>query len=384
MTTSSAKPTRIAILGAGGFVGARLIKLAEATGAFDPIPVLRSYRGLSRLGTAVPRSLVVDTSNLEALTGAFRGADVVVNLTMGDELRVLEDTQLVYKASFQAGARQLIHMSSATVFGRVLDASINDDSPPDENSWMLYARGKAQSETWLRGQQSRKEIQVVTLRPGLIWGPGSNWSEMVADQLIHGTAVLSNNGTGIANLIFVDNLVRIILGVASKLTGPAGFYNVADQETVTWSEYYRGLATRLGYPAESVRLWPDGKLRLKVSHAVEWALQNGTLSQLAKKVWKQWLGSEAKAVIKDKLVGAPSPPSGQRSAEGPPRLSRAHWVLQNTVHKLPITKIQRDYGPIRLVPFSEALDVTAAALDFAGFSNPSKISQPVLQAAVAV
>jgi nucleoside-diphosphate-sugar epimerase len=365
------RPT-IAVLGGGGFVGARLTHIGAFSGRFQALPVLRSYRGLSRLGVSVPAACVADTQDLDALTRAFQGSATVVNLTMGDQLRILEDTQLAYRACVAAGVRQLIHMSSAVVFGRVAKSGIHDESPPGTRSSMLYARGKARAELWLRQQIAKKELQVVVLRPGLIWGPGSNWSEMVGDQLLHGKAVLSNWGNGIANLIFVDNLVGIILAIALRPNGPSGFYNVADQETVTWQQYYSELAARLGYPAEAVCLWPDSRFRVKPKHAVEWALEQPALFTLAKWILKR-TGPGAKALLKAKLKGAPEPPGGTTGQGGPPLLSRAHWALQNTVHRLPTTKLHRDFGPLNLLSFKEALDTTAAWLKFAGFAAPAPV-----------
>lgn len=361
---------KIAVLGAGGFVGSRLVKLSGMSGRFHVLPVLRSFRGLSRLSSAVPDSRVIDTSNPEAVIETLRGCDTVVNLTMGDQLSIVGDTKLLYEACRCARVKRLIHLSSAVVFGRVTEPTLTDDSQPDVKSWMLYARGKAEAEVWLGEQMRSKEVAVVVLRPGLIWGPGSNWSEMVGDQLLHGSAVLSNEGDGIANLIFVDNLARIIMAVAARENGPSGFYNVADNETVTWKQYYLELAARLGYKKENICLWPDGKIRLGMKHAVEWALEQPALNKLAKGILKR-SSPATKAMLKAKLKSPPAPPGGEGVPKGPPRLSRAHWVLQNTVNRLPTTKVHGQYGPLELVSFPQALEITSAWLKFAGFAAPS-------------
>ena len=357
---------RLAILGGGGFVGSRLALINSATGRFEAIPLLRSYRGLARLGRVMPDARLVETNSVDALAKAFQGARTVVNMTMGDQLRILTDTQLVYAACVHAGVRQLIHISSAVVFGRVTDPATHDDSPPDVRSWMLYARGKAQSEVWLREQFHKNSVQVVVLRPGLIWGYGSNWSEMVGDQLQHGRAILSNKGEGIANLIFVDNLVKIILAVASHPEGPSGFYNVADNEVVTWKEYYIRLAERLGYDSDSVVLWPDNRFRIRSRHVIEWALEQAPLLRIAKYMQKR-VGPTIKGMVKEKLMGTPEPPDGLNAHAGAPNLSRAIWALHNTVNRLPATKVHNDFGPLELISFDQALDMTAASLTFAGF-----------------
>jgi len=359
-------PPKLAVLGGGGFAGTRLVQLNEAIGKFEVIPILRSYRGLARLGRALAKARVVETTKIEVLNKALTGCQTVVNMTMGDELRARADIELLHAACVQAVVRQLIHISSAVVFGRVTDPTVHDDSPPDTGSWMLYARGKAQAEVWLRSQIGKSPFQIIILRPGLIWGPGSNWSDMVGDQLQHGSAVLSNQGAGIANLIFVDNLAKIIMAVASRIESPSGFYNVADLETVTWRQYYTELSQRLGYPEESVTLWPDNRLRLRAKHVIEWAVQQPLIYANSKAILKR-LGPDIKEALKAKLKGTPQPP-GPKRASGPPILSRASWALQNTLNRLSTKKIHQDFGPLDLVPFPQALDMTAASLKFGGFA----------------
>jgi len=164
------KAKQITVLGGGGFVDARLVQLASDSVEFQALPVLRSFRGLARLGVFVPFSRVIDSKDLDLLIEAFKGSATVVNLTMGDQMRILADTQLVYTPYVKSGVRQHIHLSSAVVFGRVKDHSIHDDPPPNARSWMLYAREKAMAEVWLRNQLSQRQIRLVILRPGLIWG----------------------------------------------------------------------------------------------------------------------------------------------------------------------------------------------------------------------
>jgi len=173
----------------------------------------------------------------------------------------------------------------------------------------------------------------------------------------------------------VDNLVRVILAVASYLNGPSGFYNVADKETVTWQQYYGGLAKRLGYRPQAVRLLPDNQLRVGPRHAVEWALEQAPLYWLATRVFKR-LGPGAKAVVKAKLKGTPEPPAGKAALWPSSSLPRGLWAIHNTMRQLPATKVQRDFGPVELISFEEAMEMTAAWLKFAGFAAPASVPGP--------
>jgi len=358
----------IAVVGAGGLVGSRLLRMVQHSKCRG-IGVVRSARSLARLSDLEVR--LANTSQVSSLAEALSGCDTVVNAVNGDVSRVLEETRIIHNATRAAGCRLLIHLSSAVVYGRVSSPNLDDDSPPDTANWMLYARGKAASEIYLRRQmEARSDLRLVVLRPGLVWGPFSHWSGMVGEQFSQGGALLSNGGRGMANLVYVDNLVRMILAVQSRPTGPSGFYNVADPQRVSWLEYYRRLGQFLGYGEEQIKAWPDARLPLQPKLVLEWCLQRQSLYRLSRWLLPR-LGLGVKAKAKKLIRGDPQPPGGLCPGlpPGPPRLTREHWALQNLHHCLPAEKFGRDYGPVTLVSLEESLAATASWLSYAGFSR---------------
>ena len=68
------------------------------------------------------------------------------------------------------------------------------------------------------------------------------------------------------------------------------------------------------------------------------------------------------------LYGEPLPPGLVSTlTKSPPPLSREHWALQNTCFPLPIAKFMKDYGPVEMRNFADAIEATAAWLRFAGY-----------------
>jgi predicted dehydrogenase/nucleoside-diphosphate-sugar epimerase len=365
----SPQPVCIAVIGAGGFVGSRLVAMGQLDAAISMLPVLRTFRGLARLGADGEKAVIVDTRNSAALAAAIEGCDAVVNATSGDTFRIEDDTKTIVEACRAAGVKRLIHLGSTIVFGRVEDSKTDDDSPPNTHAWNLYARNKSRADVWLRTQMGDGTLQIVVLRPGLIWGPGSSWASMVGQQLWQGNAILSNNGRGIANLIYVDNLVRIILAVAKKAQGPSGFYNVADLETVTWSDWYRGLAERLGYSASDVCLSPRRKLHLSPALIVEWIRNRGRIMRWAKRMPKG-LAEVIKRIVHIVEQSQPVPPR-QQSANPQNRLQLTRMLMdiQNTAHRLSMDKFLRDFGPLELIPFEQGAASTAIWMRYAGLAK---------------
>src|SRR3546814_8202154 len=73
-----------------------------------------------------------------------------------------------------------------------------------------YNRAKADAERMLIALRRRHGVELVLLRPGIVYGPRSQWIAGFADQLLDGTAYLVDGAQGICNAIYVDNLVHAV------------------------------------------------------------------------------------------------------------------------------------------------------------------------------
>lgn len=363
---------RIAVLGAGGFVGSRLMEQAPLTPAWTLVPVLRSPRSLARLSKLGITARFADTGRVEPLATALEGHEVVINLAAGDWTSIRADAAIAYEATARAGCRLLIHLSSAVVFGRVPSPDIHDDSPPELGSWMLYAREKGMAEGYLRARIDGKGPRVVVLRPGLVWGPRSPWSALPARQLASGSAWLGGSGKGVCNLVHVDNLLRYIRQVVQSPTAASGFYNVGDPGAVTWREFYEAVADGLGYPRERIRVTEAGHRQVSPGAVLDRLKQRPLFYRSMKGLLKR-LSSESKSKMKyhlPSLAGGgfqPPCPVDVPLPDSAPSLTREHWALHNTLHRLPTAKFFRDLGDPGLMSFEEGLATTLPWLRFAGY-----------------
>jgi len=356
----------IAILGAGGFVGARFVEMGVAAGRSDIVPVVRSCRSLARLSKFGLRPRWGDVSRIESIRQAIRGCGVVVNLTLGDYLQIEANTRNVYDACAAEQVRLLIHVSSAEVFGRVENSDVNDDSEPDLRHWMSYARGKAKAELVLRPKMSGATFAIVVLRPGLVWGPGSAWTAEPVADLLNQQAFLADGGMGICNLIYIDNLIKAMKQVMLHPRPPSGFYNVADRETITWADYYRELARRLDVPFDQIPRLASGDYVPSLTERLqEWRQTNlirrveDAIPARSMRVLKKQLRRVLQLTRNNSVGGSPKP-----------RLSRSLWHLQHTRHKLPTTKFTEVFGDAQECTLMQAMDRTEAWLRFAGFTTP--------------
>ncbi|MDG4665379.1 NAD(P)-dependent oxidoreductase [Mycobacterium sp. 236(2023)] len=359
----------IAIIGAGGWVGARLVERAELlgdVGGVRIVPIVRSRRSQGRLARFGTCTVLGDAGDPASLVPLLKGCGMVVNLTLGNDERIVGDVESIYSACVQAEVPLFVHMSSAEVFGRADAPNLSDDSVADSPHWMEYAHGKRAAEAWLRSQTDGP-VKVIMLRPGLIWGPGSVWLVDPAKALVSGTAYLFGEGQGICNLIHVDNLISYLVHLAKAPETRSGIFNISDNETTRWADFYHAIAREVGVDPATIRLLPDS------------AFQESRLEPVRKKLFnvaparavKRRMSGDTKGRIKQELRDRFRPSISEVQPIAPePAVTKQLWWLQGTAQKLPSTKFAEHYPGLQLAPFADLMAASGHWLRYAGFQNP--------------
>lgn len=352
-----------AIIGAASFIGARIVERAELLGEMPIVPIVRSPRSQGRLARFGARLALGDAGDPASLVPHLKGCGMVVNLTLADDRRILGDVQAMYAACQQAEVPLFVHMSSAEVFGRAEEPGLNDESVADSPHWMEYAHGKRAAEAWLRSQPDGP-VQVVILRPGLVWGPGAGWLVDPAEALLDGTAYLLNGGRGICNLIHVDNLIEHLLQLAKSPNPRSGVFNIADAETLSWADYYHAIAGEVGVDPSTIRLLPlefrEGRLE-KIQKVLNIA---------PARALKRRMSGGTKARLRQQLNDWVSPPISEvQPIDTEPTVTKKLWWLQGTVNKLPSTGFAEHYPDLQLQPFADLMSAAGRWLRYAGFER---------------
>jgi nucleoside-diphosphate-sugar epimerase len=249
----------VLVTGADGFIGARLVARLAAAGV--------GVRALVRRGLLRPpephiervRGDITDRPSLEA---AARDCEVVFHCAWGGttlaEARAVnvEGTVNVVDAAVRAGARRVVHVSTMSVHGRRLPPVLTEDAP-------LVFRGdpygvsKAEGERAAFARGAASGIEVVALRPTLVYGPGAPYWLLGYFQRVRSEQVaLIDGGRGVANLIFVEDLIDALLAAAT-VPGVAGeAFLVSGADPVSWREYLGAFAAMCGKPLPpSVPRW---------------------------------------------------------------------------------------------------------------------------------
>ncbi len=254
---SSSKTTLIT--GAGGFIGTAL-NLA-LTGLHRP--TRRAFR--IRQGNGDPDNLVV--GNLDEHTDwqrALEGVDAVIHLA--GRAHVMRDTatdslaeyrlinvQATAKLAMDAakqGVRRLVYLSSVKVNGeRTTDdhpfSEIDTPHPED-----AYGRSKLEAEQALRDIADETGLEVVILRPPLVYGPGVKGNFLRMIRLIdRGVPLPLASINNRRSLIYIGNLVDAIITCLDVPAAAGKIFLVSDGEDVSTPNLIRKLAGAMGRPS---------------------------------------------------------------------------------------------------------------------------------------
>jgi nucleoside-diphosphate-sugar epimerase len=360
---------RVAILGANGFIGSRTVEFFHLGGLADVRPVARSRARLARAARFDLDCRVADAFDCRALTNAFAGCDAVVHAVAGDPHTVRGSVEPAYRAAQAAGVRRFLYLSSASVHGQAPEQGTDENSPLKRRQPLPYNRAKIDAEKILRKLRAGGDVELVMLRPGIVFGPRSAWVANFIDSLLAGAAYMVDDGRGICNTIYVDNLARAI-HLALLTPGVDGeAFVIGDRETVTWADFYRTFAEAVGRDLGEVhRISPfapglqekigalavarpvralAGLLPRRVRRGLSLALSFHGRSPAAPNVWQ---GSERRA----------------------PRATLELSLLHQCAYKLPWAKAKSMLGYEPTVSFAEGCRRTIAWLEFAGYPVPGR------------
>ena len=235
-------PRRIVVLGASGFIGRRLVDALSSRDSFRTVAVSR--RATQAGWKNGVEAMNADVADLSALRAAIAGADAVVNSVAGEPAMIMAVADNLFTAAeAQDPPLKVVHLGSLAAYGTA--TGLVDESVPLRGDLDAYSAAKAQSDRLA----SRHEF-VTTLRPGIVYGPGSSWwSDRIARLLMTGRlGDLGAQGSGICNLVYVDDVAAAVVSALERRDLPQRAFNLSAYGALTWNEYFKRYAAALSAP----------------------------------------------------------------------------------------------------------------------------------------
>ncbi len=365
---------KVAILGANGFVGSRTVEMLHLNNLAEVRPIVRSAYSLARLSRFELDCRVADAFDQKALSKALEGCEILIHAIAGDRKTIVESLASTYLAAETAGIRRIVYLSSASVHGQSPKPGTNEKTPLDDNQPLPYNNSKVNAEKELRMLRQKGAVEIVTLRPGIVYGPRSFWISNFSSEFLRGQAYVVNNGTGICNCIYIDNLINAILLACTAQDVDGEAFIVGDEEKVTWQEFYRPFAHALGLSMEKVHNViykpPIVSLKEKIKMLLDSTTAHKVLSIFPTRLIKATKAGIS--ILISKPPSYPSPWSINLAEKSIPTASLEMALLHQCEYKLPDTKAREMLGYKPIVSFSEACRRTIGWLAFAGYQIEEK------------
>lgn len=256
------------VTGASGLVGNAMVELLVRNNVDVRVAIrAQSKFRPEKYSNAVPAYTIKDVGPETDWSAALDGAQSVIHLaarahimneTASDPLTEFRrintsgTTRLALMAA-QAGVRRFVYVSTIKVNGEsTTDAPFQEDDAPRPSD--PYAISKWEAELALRGISAETGMQIVVVRPPLVYGPGvgGNFLTMLK-WMDYGIPLPLAAVDNLRSLVGIDNLVNMLMSCLTQPHASGELFLVSDGEDLSTPELLRRTALFLG---KSSRLFP--------------------------------------------------------------------------------------------------------------------------------
>lgn len=251
------------LTGATGFVGGALVK--RLAGEYPARFVLAAVRGLDlALPENVRPVLVGDSLLANDWRTVLQGVEVVVHCAarvhvmqdeVGDPLEVyrkvnVKGTLNLARQSAETGVNRFVFISSVKVNGEYTLQMQAFNETDASNPQDAYSQSKHEAEVGLRQISTETGMEVVIIRPPLVYGPGVKANFAALMRAVHkGWPLPLGAVHNQRSLVALDNLVDFIITCINHPNAANQTFLVSDGQDLSTTELLQGMAKAAGVPS---------------------------------------------------------------------------------------------------------------------------------------
>ena len=251
------------LTGATGFLGRRLEEALQSRSKLNLTAAVRR-------SVEIPGARIIELRGLDADTDwstALTNQQVVIHSAarahiMKDEIadplaeyrRVnVDGTLKLAREAAAAGVKRFIFISSIKVNGEQTPLGkpfTADDTPAPEDA---YGISKWEAEQGLQQLANETGMEIVIIRPPLVYGPGvkgnfASMVELVAQGLPLPLGAINNQ----RSLVALDNLVDLIITCIDHPAAANQVFLAGDGQDLSTTELLRGVSRAMGKPSRLI------------------------------------------------------------------------------------------------------------------------------------
>lgn len=231
----------IAITGATGLVGTRLIEVLYQRAARNTVAFVHSAKNGSRISRYNLPWILGDITNPHDLAKIPDSCRAIIHTAVSftgnrrkDRETIIRGTREVCKCALNKRAR-LIYFSTYSVYGGTGVQQINNTTRPSPDT--TYGSNKLKAEKIVRSY-TRKGLEAVILRPVNIYGPWSFWTQHAASVSRNDAIHLPNHGNNLCPLVYIDDVVEACLLAINHPAPGTGPFVICSSTEQTWADFY--------------------------------------------------------------------------------------------------------------------------------------------------
>jgi len=251
------------VTGATGFIGSHVAERLVREG-WQVRTLVRPSSDTQFIDSLGVHKTVGDLTDPDSVRTAVQGARIVVHCAamVGDWGPVeqyrkvnVDGMRHLLEAAAAEGVDRFVHVSSLGVYEARDHYGTDESEPPPTQHIDGYTQTKVESERLALDYHRKRNLPVVVLRPGFVYGPRDRTVlPRLLEAIRSGKFRYFGSGDQALNAIYVGNLVEAVMLALGNDRAIGEVFNLTDDEPISKRRFVGTIARLAGYPEPQKRI----------------------------------------------------------------------------------------------------------------------------------